>query len=126
MGDLRFPRAARLASKVQFDQVFSKGIRHHTSLFRLHALASPEQPARLGLAITKRVAPHAHERNRLRRQAREAFRHWRERLAGIDIVVVAKSSAVDRPAKELRQDLDQAFDRLWSLNRNTATGTIPP
>jgi ribonuclease P protein component len=43
--------------------------------------------ARLGLIIGKRAVAKAHERNRLKRVAREAFRLKRSELPALDIVL---------------------------------------
>ena len=43
--------------------------------------------ARLGLIIGKRAVAKAHERNRLKRVAREAFRLKRSQLPALDIVL---------------------------------------
>ena len=75
MARQRFPRAARLLDKAQFDAVFAARRRQQSSLFILHAASGGQDSARLGLAIAKRVVPDATQRNRLKRHAREAFRH---------------------------------------------------
>ncbi len=43
--------------------------------------------ARLGLIVGKRAVAKAHERNRLKRVAREAFRLKRSELPALDIVL---------------------------------------
>jgi ribonuclease P protein component len=70
-----------------------------------------QQPnARLGLAISRRVAARAVDRNRLRRLAREAFRQLE--LAPLDYVVMAKKDAVAAPNPEVRESLERHFSRL--------------
>jgi len=66
--------------------------------------------ARLGLAISRRVAPRAVDRNRLRRLAREAFRQLE--LAPLDFVVMAKKDAVHAANPAVRNSLDRHFSRL--------------
>jgi ribonuclease P protein component len=66
--------------------------------------------ARLGLAISRRVAPRAVDRNRLRRLAREAFRQLE--LAPLDYVVMARKEAVAATNPEIRTSLDRHFSRL--------------
>jgi ribonuclease P protein component len=75
-------------------------------LARLNEL--PE--ARLGLAISRRVAPRAVDRNRLRRLARESFRQLT--LAPLDYVVMARKDALKAPNPTVRGSLDQHFVRL--------------
>ena len=43
--------------------------------------------ARIGIIVSKRVAPRAVDRNRVKRLVRETFRKLRYRLGGIDVVV---------------------------------------
>lgn len=122
----RFPRAARLLDKAQFDAVFAAKRRQHSSLFLLHVAPGAHDCARLGLAIAKRVVPHASERNRLKRHAREAFRHVRDSLPPLDLVLVAKAPAPAQPAAAIRRDLDTLFSRLAALNPARGDGTIAP
>lgn len=124
MARQRFPRAARLLEKAQFDAVFAAKRRQQSPLFLLHVAPNAHDVARLGLAIAKRVVPRASQRNRLKRQAREAFRAVRESLPPLDLVLVAKAAAPAQPSRALRADLDGLFARLASLNRNGANGTI--
>ena len=69
------------------------------------------EQSRLGLAVPRRVARHAVARHRLKRQIRESFRHNAERLAGLDIVVVAKSGAQTMDSKRFRGVLARAWER---------------
>lgn len=124
MGSQRFPRAARLLAKAQFDAVFASPLRQQSTMFRVHALRADSGCARLGLAVTKRTAPNASERNRLRRHVREAFRRERATLPALDLVLVAKSTAVGQPAAAVRADLARVFANLRALNRTHAPGTI--
>ena len=48
---------------------------------------------RLGLAISKKVAKNAFQRNRLKRIIRESFRTHRAELLGVDIVVMCRPGA---------------------------------
>jgi ribonuclease P protein component len=76
------------------------------------AVAAPGQPARLGLAIAKRQIRKAVARNRLKRLVREAFRHDRVRLDGLDLVVMARTAATAAPSVRLRTSLQRHFERL--------------
>jgi ribonuclease P protein component len=66
--------------------------------------------ARLGLAISRRAAPRAVDRNRIRRLARESFRQLE--LAAVDYVVMARNDAVQAENTTLRTSLDRHFTRL--------------
>ncbi|MDT8409040.1 MAG: ribonuclease P protein component [Wenzhouxiangellaceae bacterium] len=67
---------------------------------------------RIGLAIAKRVARRAVDRNRIRRQARETFRLHRHHLPAEDFVVLAKPAAADADKPQLRQALNQLWNRF--------------
>jgi ribonuclease P protein component len=55
----------------------------------LEVLAKPNRLgwARLGLIVPKRILPHAVDRNRAKRQIREAFRHVQHELGDLDTIV---------------------------------------
>ena len=108
MADQRFPRAARLVAKAQFDAAFQAASRFKSRHFRLHARASGE-PARLGLAIAKRVVAKANARNVLKRHAREVFRRHRETLAGHDFVLTVHAAPRDVDGAALERELADLF-----------------
>lgn len=66
--------------------------------------------ARLGLAISRKAAARAVDRNRLRRLARESFR--RLELAPLDFVVMARKEATAADNERIRTSLDRHFMRL--------------
>jgi ribonuclease P protein component len=106
-GNQRFTRANRLTKPAEFRATFDQGRRtadHYASVF----VASNELAvARLGLAVSKRVARHAVRRNRIKRLIRETFRHQQHRLTGKDVVVVAKASSATANAAQLRHALEE-------------------
>jgi ribonuclease P protein component len=106
----RFPRAARLVAKAQFDAAFQAASRFKSRHFRLHARASGE-PARLGLAIAKRVVAKANARNALKRHARETFRRMRASLAGFDFVLTVHAAPGDVDGVALERELAELFLR---------------
>lgn len=84
----------------------------HNRLLRIHFAPPTETDSsavRLGLAIARRAARRAHDRNRIKRLARESFRICRDRLRPGDYVVTAHPAAALATNRELRS----AFDQLW-------------
>jgi ribonuclease P protein component len=64
--------------------------------------------ARLGIVVTKRVAPRAVDRNFVKRLIRETFRREQKKLVGFDVLV--------RPRRLLsRADASAATTELRSL-----------
>ena len=105
-----FTRQSRLTTRRDFDQVFSKADRSSDRFFTVLARANDLARPRLGMAISRKVAPLAVDRNRLRRLAREAFRLGE--LAALDFVVMASREALSGDKPALRESLDRHFERL--------------
>jgi ribonuclease P protein component len=67
--------------------------------------------ARLGLAVGKKRIRNAVGRNRIKRLARESFRHHGEVLAGLDVVVLCRFDGA-ATNEELRRSLAEHWRRL--------------
>ncbi|MCS7267896.1 MAG: ribonuclease P protein component [Geminicoccaceae bacterium] len=90
----------------------AKGLRLHAPSFVLQAVARPEAPDRVGVGFTvTRKLGGAVERNRIRRRLREAVRAAADALeaGGLDIVIVARGTALTCPFAELVRSLRAAF-----------------
>lgn len=105
-GTNRFPRQHRLRSKVEFDRVFERNSRSSDAYFSVLARTNETGHARLGLAVSKKAAPDAVDRNRIKRQVREHFRHHAP-LPALDFVVSARAPAAAAPTSALRASLAQ-------------------
>lgn len=123
-GGAGFPRAARVRAKAEFDRVFKDGRRTAEPLLALHVLRDAS-PARLGLAVSRKVDPRAVARNRIKRVLRDAFRHLRGRLAPGSYVVVVRPGASRASGTELRAAFERALVRASALPRPGADGTMP-
>lgn len=102
----------RLKSAGDFDHVFASPGRSANRCFTI--LARPNQCPypRLGLIISKRCAKAAVQRNRLKRLIRESFRLNQQALAGLDVVVIGKSPAVEKGNQELFTLLSRQWKEL--------------
>lgn len=89
-------------------------------ILRLHKRQhAPEAPARLGVIATKKVGK-AHQRNRAKRLFREIFRTTQDEApAGIDIVIVARSSYANYPMDELKARYRKGLERLLTRLNQT-------
>ena len=126
----RFPRTARVRARADFDRIFEHGRRQATPRLAVHWHAN-DVPARLGLAVSRKVDPNAVGRNRIKRALREVFRQHRRQLAPGDYVVVARSSARDATREQLERHFLDVLRRLGALPATalpptSAPGTMPP
>ena len=70
----------------------------------------------MGIVVAKKKVRRAHERNRIKRLARESFRlHQAQFNADIDIVVMPKIGIEAISNEELHQQLDFAWQKLQRL-----------
>lgn len=120
----RFPRSARVRARADFDRIFQNGRRHATPLLAVHWHATGV-PARLGLAVSRKVDPHAVGRNRIKRILRDVFRHHRPQLAAGDYVVVARLAAREASHERLERHFLDVLRRLGALPAPGMTGTMP-
>ncbi|MGY0557533.1 MULTISPECIES: ribonuclease P protein component [unclassified Lysobacter] len=165
MPKTRFPRTARVRAKSDFDRIFKHGRRVALPVLALHwqtadaARAScelarrerpgssrpcfqrPESGPRLGLAVSRKVDPHAVGRNRIKRVLRETFRACRADLADGDYVLVARVGAARCDHQQLQAAFLGLLQRAGALPidamaargsasaplpRPGADGTMPP
>ena len=120
-----FPPAARVRTGAEYARVFEQSRRTSDPLLSLHWLAG-DAPARLGLAVSRKVDPHAVGRNRIKRALRECFRRLRPQLQGGAYVVVARSGAARADNRALQTAFEQLLARSGALPLPPAAGTMPP
>jgi ribonuclease P protein component len=121
----RYPRSARVRARADFDRIFADCRRQATPRLAVHWQVS-DKPARLGLAVSRKVDPHAVGRNRIKRVLRETFRQLRHELAPGDYVVVARPAAREATREQLQRHFLDVLRRLGALPATGATGTMPP
>ncbi|HSX63129.1 MAG TPA: ribonuclease P protein component, partial [Pseudoxanthomonas sp.] len=120
-----FPRTARVRTRAEYAGVFEQARRTSDPLLSLHWLRT-EAPARLGLAVSRKVSTRAVVRNRIKRALREQFRHLRPQLAQGDYVVVARTAAAQALPAQLRDTFVRTLIRAGALPAAAASGTMPP
>lgn len=111
--NLGFGREKRLLTPQQFKAVFdSASNKVPGKNVLLLARDNQFEHPRIGLVIGKKSVKLAVERNRIKRQIRESFRHNQDILIGVDIVIVARRGIADLSNIELRQQFDKMWKRL--------------
>lgn len=100
----------------------AKGPRAARRAFVLEARARSDEAApRLGFTVTKRTAPKAVERNRIRRRLREASRLLApgSMAPGHDYVLIGRRAALNEPFDALKETLAAAFRQTTRAAANT-------
>jgi len=88
---LRFTREMRITRKRDFERIFARRCSTADDVLVIHADANGLAHSRLGLAVSRRIGG-AVQRNRIKRQIREAFRtHQHDLPSGLDAVCIPRS-----------------------------------
>ena len=122
--DTGLPPSARVRARAEFDRVFAQGRRTSDPILSLHWLRD-DAPARLGLAVSRKVDPHAVGRNRIKRVLRAQFRGVRAQLAPGAYVLVARGGAATAESRVLRNAFLSLLGRAGALPAPDADGTMP-
>ena len=108
----RFPGDNRLNKPSDFKKVFTTAQRYAAKKLLVLARKNDMECARLGLAISAKRIRTAVRRNKLKRIIRESFRRNKDRLKGLDIVVVAQKDTDKENSARLSRVLSGLWDRL--------------
>jgi len=108
----RFPRRARLQKPGEFKAAFERGSRLNERWLTALVISNDSEQSRLGLAVPKKVAARAVDRNRIKRQIRESYRRQQPSLPSVDIVILARGGCVKATSPQLRDILDRLWKRI--------------
>ena len=115
----------KFSSSLKFNHVFQR--LYHSSGFGdgylvLYARKNRTGRNRVGVTVSKKLG-HAVVRNRVRRRLREVYRLNEDAFRpGWDIVVVARSRAVDAPFEKLTASYLNLAGKAGILRRETVDG----
>ncbi|MGO1502558.1 MAG: ribonuclease P protein component [Marinobacter sp.] len=127
MKALNFPKSHRLLRPADYGKVFDDvqiKVPHRNFLI----LATPNNlgHARVGLIFAKKNLKLAVQRNRIKRQVRETFRHQPD-LPGMDIIVLGRQGLANLDNQAVSQSLNGLWHRLkkkyYQLSPSQSAGT---
>lgn len=105
-----------LKENAQFRRLYHRGATAGNRYLVLYCCRNRLEKSRIGITVSAKLG-HAVARNRLRRRLREIYRLNESRFhVGYDIVVVARSRAVDADFATLTQAYLSLADRLCLTN----------
>jgi ribonuclease P protein component len=107
-----FGTAYRLQRKDGFDRVI-KAASIAEGSFKVSFVKNEKNNARLGIIASKKVIPHATDRNQLKRAIRETFRYHDAKYCRLDMVVMVR-----RPCKLNTISIADRLKSLFSLVEN--------
>ena len=117
--DQRFPRASRLPDSKAFERVFSKpDFRVSNKYFLILGRRTSSDSARLGVIVAKKNIARATQRNRIKRQVREAFRTSKSCLGQTDLVIMAKRGLDGIDNSECQQHIHELMEEIARKNRS--------
>ncbi len=111
----KFSRDSRLLTAKDYARVFENPLRSSDNHFTVLARKSNSGDARLGLAVSKKNAKLAVERNRIKRLIRESFRTHQDELHGLDIVVMNRRLTAQQDNRTLVLSLSRHWQKVASL-----------
>ena len=119
-----FPRSVRLLNSSDFQAIFKRPVVYSDRLFRVYGRALKNSTSgatsRLGLAISRKAASRAVDRNRIKRCVREAFRHLHHQLdeeGSVEFIVMARPEAKMVDNAELQAAIIALFKRTAARAR---------
>lgn len=105
-----FKKSQRLLKKSDYDYVFAEAKKIITANFIVLYRENAAGCARLGLALSKKAIAKSHDRNRIKRQIRESFRH--ADLPAVDIIFLAKHGVAKVDNSLIATNLNKLWPRL--------------
>lgn len=104
-----FSGQLKLLNSNDYQFVFDNAKRFGNHAFTVLARKNNLDYPRLGLAISKKCAKRAVDRNQIKRIFRESFRLNKANLPAVDIIAMCKPSAVKLDNKAMRHQIDMQW-----------------
>ena len=116
-----FKREMKMLKAENYQHVFNQAQRFGNQSFTVLARENELNHARLGLAISKKCAKNAVDRNRIKRLFRESFRLNQHTLPCLDIIAMCKPSAIALDNNEIFRQIDTQ----WRFMRKKFLAALP-
>ena len=101
-------KQSRLVKEKDFQKIFKRGKSSYCQIFSIKILANELKANRYGIVISTKVSKKAVERNKLKRQFREALKWFDKKLInGFDLVVVVFPAALNQEYKFIKSELEK-------------------
>jgi len=104
--DFHFSRSQKLLTADHYKYVFSRSQRFGNKSFTVLARENNLGHPRLGLAISKKSAKRAVDRNRIKRIFRESFRLHQHKFPNVDIIAMCKSDVLSLDKQEMHKQIE--------------------
>ena len=105
-------RRHRFAERGAYGPILKAGRKVRGRYAVLHVGKSSAGFSRLGVALTRKMIPHAVERNRVRRLVRETFRRHVAKQLPVECVVTLRQAVPRAELEAFRAELDTMLDQL--------------
>lgn len=103
------PEKNRLKGSLTFEDVKKKGKMYQSDAFGLLVRQrNDNNPTKFGIVVSNRVSKKAVDRNRIKRELREALRNILDRIkGGADVVILTRKGLLDANTKDIEKDLKE-------------------
>ena len=114
----------RLKKPSQFQNVYQSKQWGGSKYFTFNVLAddqaildNSQKQAVLGVTVSKKVSKRAVDRNRIKRQIREFFRHQQSELHNANIIITAKPHCIKADDKARQESLAELWTKVLKWQR---------
>lgn len=112
------PKINRLTKNKEFDYVFKKGRSNYNNLLGVKNTLNDLGLVRLGILISNKVSKKATDRNKTKRQIREIFNQYLNKIiAGNDFVIIALPVIKTKTYQEIEEAIIFSLKKLNVLKK---------
>ena len=111
--NFQYEKTLRLLIASEYQAVFDESrLKVSTAEILFLARKNDLDRPRLGLVIAKKNVRLSVQRNRVKRNVRETFRHYQDNLKGIDVIVLARRGLDQLDNKQMQETCNQLWQQL--------------